>query len=337
MTEGTAGAPAASAAAAPRDTLAKEPTAAQLWFQALRAPFLIASVIPATLGIVFAYQQAGAFDGQLAALTIVGIAIIHLSNSILNDNFDYRSGADPAVEHKNPFAGGSRALLPGKISMRTHLALGLTLLAVGVAIGLLLFFRLGGFDTQAGQLLLLIGIVGIVMNVGYVGPALKLANYGVGEVAVGLSFGPLIVLGAFVVQTGGLTWGAFWLSMVMGVLITGILWINEFPDVPSDLKAGKRTMVARMGTARATVVFETLIGLAFLFTAVAWLLSSAPVTVLLPFVLSPLAVKVIRTARAHHDDPMALIPANGGHIAFTALYGVLLIVGVGLAALLPPY
>jgi 1,4-dihydroxy-2-naphthoate octaprenyltransferase len=299
---------------------------------ALRAPFLIASVIPASLGIVFAYQQVGAFDGELAGLTLLGIALIHLSNSILNDNFDFRSGADPAVQHKNPFAGGSRALLPGKINLRTHLALGLTLLAVGTAIGLLLFFRLGGWDTRAGQLLLLIGVVGVVMNVGYVGPALKLANYGVGEVAVGLSFGPLIVLGAYVVQAGELTWGAFWLSMVMGVLITGILWINEFPDVPSDLKAGKRTMVARLGTARATVVFETLVILAFLFTAAAWLLASAPVTVLIAFVTAPLAAKVIKTARAHHDDPMALIPANGGHILVTALFGVLLIAGIAVDA-----
>lgn len=331
MAEANADAAAAAAPSKEGDAPA-EPSTGQLWFMALRAPFLIASVIPATLGIVFAYQQVGAFDGQLAALTIVGIALIHLSNSILNDNFDYRSGADPAVEHKNPFAGGSRALLPGKINLRAHLALGLTLLAVGVAIGLTMFFMLGGLDSPAGQLLLLIGVVGVLMNVGYVGPVLKLANYGVGEIAVGLSFGPLVVLGAYVVQAGEITWGAFWLSMVMGMLITGILWINEFPDIPSDLKAGKRTMVARMGTARATVVFETLVIFAFVFTAVAWLIASAPVTVLLPFLLAPLAVKVIQTARAHHDDPMALIPANGGHILFTALYGALLIVGIAVDA-----
>lgn len=331
-----ANAEAAAAAPTERDgEIPAEPSTGRLWFQALRAPFLIASVIPATLGIVFAYQQVGAFDAQLAALTIVGIATIHLSNSVLNDNFDFRSGADPAVEHKNPFAGGSRALLAGKIDLKTHLALGLSLLAVGVGIGLLLFFQLGGLDTPAGQLLLLIGVVGVVMNVGYVGPALKLANYGVGEVAVGLSFGPLIVLGAYVVQAGELTWGAFWLSMVMGMLITGVLWINEFPDVPSDLKAGKKTAVARMGTARAVVVFETLVIFAYFFTAAAWLLASAPVTVLLAFVTAPLAVKVVKGARANHDDPMKLIPTNGTHILLTAIYGVLLIAGIALAQFLP--
>ena len=92
------------------------------------------------------------------------------------------------------------------------------------------------------------------MNVGYVGPALRLANYGVGEVAVGLSFGPLIVLGAYVVQAGQVTPAAVFLSLTMGLLITGILWINEFPDVPSDLKAGKNVIVAAHGNSLRALV-----------------------------------------------------------------------------------
>jgi 1,4-dihydroxy-2-naphthoate octaprenyltransferase len=297
----------------------------------LRAPFLIASVIPATLGIVLAYEQVGAFDGQLAALTLVGIAFMHLSNSVMNDNFDFRSGADPAVEHKNPFAGGSRVLLAGRLSLRAHLALGLALLALGTAIGIVLVLKLGGLDTQAGRLLLLIGAIGFGTNVFYVGPPLRLAHRGVGEVAVGLSFGPLIVLGAYVVQAGSISLAAVLLSLSMGCLITGILWINEFPDVPSDLKAGKRTLMARLGTERAERVYEGLLVGGFAFPAAAWLAASAPPTVLLPIAVAPVALKAVGVARAHHADPMALIPANGMTILLTAIFGVLLIAGLGLA------
>jgi 1,4-dihydroxy-2-naphthoate octaprenyltransferase len=320
---------------APSASPPAEPSAGKLWLMSLRAPFLIASLIPATLGIVLAHQQVGAFNGELAALTLVGIAAIHLSNSMMNDNFDFRSGADQAVEHKNPFAGGSRVLLAGKISLRAHLAAAFALLAIGVALGLLLVFRLGGPSTQAGQLLLAIGVVGVGSSVFYVGPPLRLAHYGVGEVAVGLSFGPLIVLGSYVVQAGALTMTAVWMSLAMGFIITAILWINEFPDVPSDLKAGKKTLMARLGTQRSVRVYEALILAAFACPVAAWLLASAPPTVLIALVTAPIAGKAIAVARKHHSEPMALIPANGMTIMLTALFGVLLIVGLAVAPFLP--
>jgi len=324
-----------TATAAPAVSPPAEPTTTQLWLLSLRAPFLIASVIPATLGIVLAYQQAGVFDGLLAALTLVGIACIHLANNMMNDNFDFRSGADQAVEHKNPFAGGSRVLLSGKLSLRAHLAVASTFLAAGTAIGLLLVFLIGGLGTPAGQLLLLIGAVGFGTAVFYVGPPLRLAHLGVGEVAVGLSFGPLIVLGSYVVQAGVVTLGAVWLSLAMGLLITAILWINEFPDAPSDIKAGKRTGMARLGLERSVRVFEGLIAAAFVCPVAAWLLGSAPYTVMAALVTAPIAMKVARTARAHYNDPMALIPANGGTILLTALFGVLLIAGLAVAIVVP--
>jgi 1,4-dihydroxy-2-naphthoate octaprenyltransferase len=320
--------------AAPAASTAAEPTAAKLWLLSLRAPFLIASLIPATLGIVFAYQQVGVFDGQLAALTLVGIALIHLANNMLNDNFDFRSGADQAVEHQNPFAGGGRVLITGKLSIRTHLAIASALLAGGTAIGFLLVFLIGGLESQAGQVLLVIGAIGLGTALFYVGPPLRLAHHGVGEVAVGVSFGPLVVLGSYVVQARDITMGAVWLSLAMGLLITGILWINEFPDLKADLSVGKRTAMARLGPERSVRVFEGILVGAFACPPAAVLLGSAPPTVLVALLTAPVAIKVVKTAREHYGDPMALIPANGGTVLLTALFGVLLIVGIGVAPLL---
>ena len=55
----------------------------------------------------------------------------------------------------------------------------------------------------ASTALLVIGVVGIVVSLGYTAPPLKLVYRGLGEVAVAIGFGPLMLLGAYVVQTGG--------------------------------------------------------------------------------------------------------------------------------------
>src|SRR3990170_6117753 len=168
---------------------------AQLWFRALRAPFLVASVLPVILGGILAWvflARPGvvvAFNVPLFLLTLVGAVFVHLATNMLNDNFDYRSGNDLAVDHKNPFAGGGRVLTTGRVGLKVHLAVAVSFLLVGTTLGFLIFFALGGLATFAGSLLLLIGVLGWGSTVFYVGPPLKFAHRGVGEVVVGLSFG----------------------------------------------------------------------------------------------------------------------------------------------------
>ena len=56
--------------------------------------------------------------------------------------------------------------------------------------------------------LLWIGVAGIALGVAYTAPPLKLVYRGLGEIAVALGFGPIMLLGAYVVQTGGAGLGA---------------------------------------------------------------------------------------------------------------------------------
>ncbi len=318
--------PAGSHSAAP-------PTQGKLWLLALRAPFLIASLIPATLGIVLAFEQVGAFNGALAAFTLGGIACFQLATNMLNDNFDYRSGNDLAVDHKNPFAGGGRVLTTGRIAPAAHLRVALAFLSLGTLAGLSIFFAIGGFSTAAGSLLFFIGILGFGATVFYVGPPLKLAHRGLGEIVVGTCFGPLVLVGAYLVQARTVSVGALMLSIAMGLLIAAILWINEFPDQKADLSVGKRTAMVRLGPVRSLDVYQAMLVAAFLFPFLAVGLNSAPPTALLPLLTFPLALKTLRVAHANYADPHALIPANGMTIQLTAVFGLLLIVGVALGTL----
>ena len=100
--------------------------------------------------------------------------------------------------------------------------------------------------THGSTALLVIGVVGFIVSLGYTAPPLKFVYRGLGEIAVALGFGPLMLLGAYVVQTGGaLAWEPFVASIPVALLVALILYVNEIPDRRGDARAGKRTLPVR--------------------------------------------------------------------------------------------
>src|SRR2546422_8513070 len=161
----------------------------RLWFQALRAPFLIASIIPVIVGALAAVQIHGKFDATLFLLCLVGAVFIHLGANMANDAWDFRSGNDANVHHLNPFAGGGRVLIRGVINPRAHLAVALSFLGLGSLIGIFLV-------TQVGLPLLWLGIFGVAGAYSYVGPPPRPAHPGLREIAGGIEVGAGPGLGA---------------------------------------------------------------------------------------------------------------------------------------------
>lgn len=305
------------------------PPMARLWFQSLRAPFLVASLIPVLVGGLAAWQMRSAFNVSLFLLALIGATCIHLSANMGNDAWDYRSGNDLQVRHLNPFAGGGRVLIRGVLNLKVHLAVAMLFLVVGSAIGVYLV-------TQVGLPLLWLGLFGVLVAYSYVGPPLRLAHHGVGEIAVGLEFGPVALLGTYYVLTRTFDPAAVVLSACMGLLVTGILWINEVPDISADSAVGKRTLVVRLGVERATTVFSGIVAAAYIMLAVGVALFRLTPWVLLAFLALPLAVRPVRGLRKSGGDPHTLIPSNAGMILTTLATGVLIAIGLAVEALIFP-
>ena len=88
--------------------------------------------------------------------------------------------------------------------------------------------------------LLVIGVVGFIVSLGYTAPPLKFVYRGLGEIAVALGFGPLMLVGAYVVQTrGAWSWEPFVASIPVALLVALILYVNEIPDRRGDAHAGQ--------------------------------------------------------------------------------------------------
>jgi 1,4-dihydroxy-2-naphthoate octaprenyltransferase len=185
-----------------------------------------------------------------------------------------------------------------------------------------------------GSLILLwIGIAGIAIGVVYTAPPLKLVYRGLGEIAVALGFGPVMMLGAYVVQTGRLAWEPFVLSLVPGILIALILFVNEIPDRRSDAEAGKRTLPVRFSpdAVRTGYLVAALAAFAVIAGGVAGGLLPWPTLIALAAV--PLVLRVHAGLKVHYDSPYALMAVMGANVNLNLVVGGLLLLAY-LAAIL---
>ncbi len=302
---------------------ASQPTAKMppLWVVKLRAPFFTADLVPVSLGAAVAWVLTGEFNLWYFLLTLVGAICLNAGTNMTNDYFDHVWGSDEVnTEFVNPFTGGSRLIQMGLVKPKTFLWQGIGFFVLGGLIGLLL-------TLVRGPLVLWLGIVGVFAGYFYTAPPFRLAGKGLGELLIGLSFGPLMVLGSYYVQTQTFSWKPVIASLPVGLLCTLIVWINQFQDMRADAAVGKNHLVVRLGRERAA----TLYGLA-LVTVYLSLIAGVACGAVMPFALlglltAPLALKAYRVARVHYDHPQELVPANAGTIRIHLLTGLLMTLG----------
>src|SRR5918997_6532453 len=125
--------------------------------------------------------------------------------------------------------------------------------AVALIVGLVLLQMRGSWA------LLAIGVLGVILSLGYTAPPLKLVYRGLGEITTAVGFGPLMLLGAYVVQSQGIvTLEPIVASLPIAILVALILYVNEVPDRPADARTGKRTLPVRLS--RRLVIDVYLVG-----------------------------------------------------------------------------
>jgi 1,4-dihydroxy-2-naphthoate octaprenyltransferase len=299
-----------------------------LTLRATRLPFLTATIVPVVLGIAIAASH-GSFDLVAAILTVIGAAFVQLGLNVANDVFDTIQGADDANVTPTRFSGGSRVIQYGLVSLRGMATLAAVCYVAAGLIGLVLL------ATRGSPALLVIGVVGFIVSIGYTAPPLKLVYRGLGEVAVALGFGPLMLLGAYVVQTGGaLSWEPFVASIPVALLVALILYVNEIPDRRSDARAGKRTLPVRFPESVVINGYRAAAGAAYLALVVGVVLGILPVPTLLMLLTIPLALQVERGLAPNYDDPYGLMAVMGVNVQLHLRAGLLLLLAYAVVIIL---
>lgn len=318
-----------------------------VWKETVRWASLTVSAASVAVGVAASFAATGAVHWGWAVLTLIAAVSLQACTNIKNDLDDQLSGADDL--NRTPIlglTGGSRVLQRG-LSTRPDLLV--AALAFGVvSAGIGLYFALAGRPA-----VILFGVAGLAIGWIYTGAPVRLANRGLGELAVAVAFGVGMICGAAYVQTGAVPGIALAASIPVSLLVALILFINGFQDAASDAQVSKRTMVVRLGLERASRFYPLLAGSAALALIVLVLLGALPMLALLGLAGVPLFARATRVVRRHYNQPMELVPANAftvvGHLAsslalsvglvWSGLGGgmqpaVLAVAAAGLAALL---
>ncbi len=235
------------------------------WLVITRAPFLTAALTPVVIGVVWAAYVANVDVNALyTTLAGLGVLLLHLASNVMNDYYDVKSGTDAAnTAYFVQYSGGSRAVEMRLIDLAGTKRVGLTLMGMALAIGLYLTWAVG-----LGVLWL--GLSGLAIGYFYTAPPLRLvARRGLGELSIGLAFGPLITLGMAYVCTGEYLLEAFLVGIPAGLLTANILLINQVPDAAGDAVTGKNHLVVTFGARAAVGIYGVILAAAL--GSMAWL------------------------------------------------------------------
>ena len=290
----------------------------EVWAKELRIPFLSLPIIFVPLGITVALLD-GYFNLVYGILTLIGIVCIHASVNVLNDYFDFKSGIDTATT-PTPFSGGSRVLPENLLTPRSVLIGGIILLAIGSLIGLY-FLYIFNFP----PLLIALISIAIITSVAY---SPVLSKIGIGEVFVFLNFGPLLFTGVYYIQSGGLiSTEAIVVGSIVGLMTTGILYINQFPDTDADKSKGRFHLVARLGKKRAAGIYKYIVNASYVIIILGIVTFTIPPTTIIALITIPKFRVANTILQKEYEKIMELIPAMGNTVMGTIQSGILLLVG----------
>jgi 1,4-dihydroxy-2-naphthoate octaprenyltransferase len=268
-------------------------------------------------------------DAEIAAgwllLTVLAVFLVEVAKNAYGEVVDYDSGTDLAVEpgDRSPFSGGKRVLVDKLMNARQARAVAFVCYLGAIALGLVIVVLR---EPRA----LPFGVAGMALAWFYHGGALRLSYRGLGELAVAICYGPLIVVGCYLVQTGDVTGCVVHASIALGLLVAAFLWINQFPDHAADQASGKRNLVVRLGLRRASLPYVVILATGYLllvFTALAY---PGCRGLLWGLIGMPAAAYSALRLLAWGEDTPRLIPAQAACLASF----VLMAAGAGLGYLL---
>jgi len=292
------------------------------WMVIMRLPFLTATFVPLFTGAAVANMLGFTVSWGWLGLTILGGSLLHIGTNTANDYYDHTSGTDEAnVNYMVPFSGGSRSIQMGLISAKGMLTVAIVSFGLSALVGIPLI-------QKAGMPVFWLGLIGFFSGLFYTAPPFRFASRkGLGELIIGLNFGPLMVAGSTLVQTGKLLPEAFLAGIPIGLLVAAIVYVNEFPDYHGDKATGKDTLIVVFGPKKARLGYVLLVVSAFLSIALMATIGTFPMLSLIALSASFLVINIVKVLYKNYDNRL-LQPANAGTINLHAITGVLFCIGI---------
>jgi len=223
------------------------------WIQAARLRTLPLSISGIIVGSAYAYYQSQ-FDWNIFVLAIATTLSFQILSNFANDYGDGVKGTD---ENR---IGEKRLVASGEVSaQQMNKAVKIMVIVSFVFALALIYISFGKANFLYSLVFLLLGIASIVAAIKYTVGKKAYGYSGFGDVFVFVFFGLVAVLGSNFLYTKTVDWRLTLPAISIGLLATAVLNLNNMRDIENDKKAGKNTIVVKIGSEKAKIYHYFLI------------------------------------------------------------------------------
>lgn len=287
------------------------------WLLAARPKTLSGAAVPVMIGLALAYTDSfeygtDVFNWTAALLCLLFALMMQIDANFVNDFFDYARGNDDSATRLGPL----RACTQGWVSIDSMKKAIASTTVIACLVGLPLVY-FGGLE------MLLIGLLCVVFCFLY---TTHLSYMGMGDVLVLVFFGIIPICITYYIQLHTCTWQVFIASVACGLVIDGLLIVNNYRDRDNDKLAGKKTLVVEIGAANTERLYLGLGITATLMGGVFWL-NGHVLAFVLPFIYLLLHVFTWSKMKRIHEG-RALNECLGETARNILIYGLCVTIGL---------
>jgi len=226
---------------------------------------------------------------DLTIWAVVGIMLFHAAENVLSDYYDFRKG----VDRQDTF--GSRTLTDQHLTPRQVWRLGIVLMVVAVANGLVMAW-------VAGWQLLIYGGIGALLALIY--PWMK--YHALGDVDILLEYGIIPALGTSFMVTGHAEADALWMVPAFVTVTMGVLHANNTRDIAPDTRAEITTLPMLIGKRASIGLYIAMLVLPMVWIVLCAAMHRLPWLCMLLLVTAPLVMRNCRQMMRFSTDDQAI-------------------------------
>jgi 1,4-dihydroxy-2-naphthoate octaprenyltransferase len=271
------------------------------------------------------------FDAIAFALAVTGIVLAHAANNMINDSFDLSAGLDTETYPRHMYSPHPvLAVLIPRGGLQTAIV---AVNAAGAVIMLYLF-------TLRGWPVIAFALSGLFVSLFYTAPPLRLKARGLGEPAVLVVWGPLMVGGVYFASTGDISARIAIASLPYALLVATVLMGKHIDKLPWDSGRSIGTLPALIGERSARGVTLGMMAGFYVWIVALVSVGILPLPALLAFGALPKLIPAWRAyRRPRPQDPPRGYPVwplwYAAHaFVHTRRAGALFLVGLAVAAAL---
>ena len=233
---------------------------------------LVAGIIPVILGSTYSKYAFGKINILYFVLLLIAIMLIQSATNMINDYFDFKSGADDGKE------GKEKALVSGEITPKEVLFIIFTYQIIALSIGVFLAH-------ETSYYILLVAAFGEFISIAYAFGPYPISYTPVGEVVSGVTMGIGITTTVIFIQSGIFSLNTLLVAIPTTIFIGTILLSNNLSDIKEDKKVGRRTLPVLIGIRNTEKLWIFNVIMLFVITIMLVIIHIYPISVLVAVIL----------------------------------------------------